>query len=505
MKRNKLLLIVAMCSFFILTVESGHSSSAEIQSIQDSLDSMGNPWVASENRIMRMPYTERLGLLTRPLRPDESIPVAPRELIDRPDRDFPDSFDWRNIDGVDWMTSVKDQGGCGSCAAFASVGSVESLVRIARNDPVYEIDLSEQHLFSCCFGDCPTGLYMGEAFDYFTNDGVPDEACLPYSAVDDNCSETCSDWQSRVTRIDSWQLLWQYSWDEDVLKTCIMEHPIACYLEVYNDFFSYSGGVYIKGETATLAGGHFVVIVGWDDAQNCWICKNSWDKDWGIEGYFMIRKGETSIGTWAMRADYTSPVTATPTLIPTWTPTADPSWTSTPTPPPTSTATFTMIPTDTPIRTPTLTPSVTQTPTETPHATLTATPDPTAPPPTTTPNTCDTTGVGISMPSDVFYPGDTCYCSAIICNATDATLESIPLFVVLEIAGGYYFAPSFGGFDYYVRSFLPGETVIEVIPPFEWPEGSGSFAGAIMYGALVNEDMTAIRGEMGTITFGWEE
>ena len=71
---------------------------------------------------------------------------------------------------------------------------------------------------------------------------------------------------------------------------------------------------------ATIGCGHFVVIIGWNDADDCWICKNSWGPDWGEDGYFRIKRGEVSIGTWAMVPDYTS-ASVTPTPAPTMTPT----------------------------------------------------------------------------------------------------------------------------------------------------------------------------------------
>ncbi|GEM_PF-3412777 len=480
MNRIVLIMITLLVSGITGFANGQTESASEIQAIRDSLEMIGNPWVASENGIMRMSPMQRRALLTAPLRPDATITAIVPVEIRTEDREFPATFDWRNIGGIDWMTSVKNQGGCGSCAAFASVGSVEAMVRIVRGEPTYEIDLSEQHLFSCCNGDCPTGLYMGDAFDYFTANGVPDEECLPYSAVDDNCDETCPDWQSRAVLTDSWQLLWQYTWDDSVLKTCIMEHPIACYLEVYNDFFSYSGGVYIKTPGATLAGGHFVVIVGWNDELNCWICKNSWDKDWGIEGYFMIRKGETNIGTWAMRASYSVPPTPTQTSTP------DPSWTATPTPPPTPSSTATT--------------AQSATPTGTPSSADTATPEPSV-----TPAGCPETGVMILLSGDVFRPGDACSCQVRVCNATGSMLPDTPLAVVLEISGEYYFAPSFGDFDVLVLTFLSGETTVEILPEFIWPAGAGTFYGARFYAAMLDPGMTSVLGNVDTVTFAWEE
>ena len=63
---------------------------------------------------------------------------------------LPSSFDWRNHNGANWMTPVKDQSGCGGCWAFATVGAVEAKVKIDANNPDLYCALSDQQLISCC-------------------------------------------------------------------------------------------------------------------------------------------------------------------------------------------------------------------------------------------------------------------------------------------------------------------------------------------------------------------
>jgi C1A family cysteine protease len=70
----------------------------------------------------------------------------------------------------------------------------------------------------------------------------------------------------------------------------------ACFV-VYNDFFSYSSGVY-RHVSGGVAGGHCVALVGYDDAQGCWIAKNSWGPSWGEHGFVRIGYGECYIEAW---------------------------------------------------------------------------------------------------------------------------------------------------------------------------------------------------------------
>ncbi|MBN1356940.1 hypothetical protein JXA40_11830 [bacterium] len=171
--------------------------------------------------------------------------------------------------------------------------------------------------------------------------------------------------------------------------------------------------------------------------------------------------------------------------------------TDTPAPPTqTSVPTNTLIPTFTP-RPPTDTPLP---PTNTPVP-----PTDTPVPPTDTPAGCDTTGVGIIMPSDFYRPGDECYCNAIVCNAGIAPLIGYPLFVILDVYGMFFFAPSFGDFDYYTMNFEIGETTVNVLPAFTWPESAGSASGILWYCAMTDPGITQLFGEMDTFTFAWGE
>ena len=97
-------------------------------------------------------------------------------------------------------------------------------------------------------------------------------------------------------------------------------------------------------------------------------------------------------------------------------------------------------------------------------------------------------------------------CSVEVCNTRSYTLKDFPLFVVLDVYGQYYFAPGFSTvFDKYDAEFAPGNTHVEVLPEFYWPQGVGSAGGIIWYSALTNPNMTELVGEMDSFTFGWSE
>ncbi|MBN1355164.1 hypothetical protein JXA40_02725 [bacterium] len=119
---------------------------------------------------------------------------------------------------------------------------------------------------------------------------------------------------------------------------------------------------------------------------------------------------------------------------------------------------------------------------------------------------CTETGVTIRMPSNLYHPGDSCFCRAIVCNSSDDPIDGYPLLVLLEVAGEYFFAPGFTrDLDAYSLSFAPGTTSVEVIPEFIWPDGAGSFSGAVWYGALTNPEITELVGNYGMFRFEWTD
>lgn len=93
---------------------------------------------------------------------------------------FVDNFDWRNIQGKNWMTSNKHQGDSGFCSAFTAVGTVESLTRLYYNR-LDDIDLSEQEA-ACCNGTNNPwyGMAVGAPLAYIRDYGVCDEIAYPF-------------------------------------------------------------------------------------------------------------------------------------------------------------------------------------------------------------------------------------------------------------------------------------------------------------------------------------
>jgi len=459
--------------------------SDRVQQLQRAIDAAGAAWVAGDTWIAALSPEERRGCLGADYILDGLTP----EMLDAVSRggvrvDVPDPegiggramFDWRDHNGADWTTPAKNQFNCGSCVAFGTVSAMEAAWKIGIGDPGYQPDLSEQFLFSCGGGSCTSGWTNDSAYNYAQASGVPDEACLPYTAVDDNCNAACGDWRDRRIRIQDYDDVTGLFWPSETdLKQAVVIGPVTVSMIVYEDFYSYSGGVY-EHVSGGLEGGHSVCLVGYDDSQQCWIVKNSWGWRWGENGFFRIRYGECNFGTAGCRPIITYfPATPTPAETPTPVP---PTATATPYP-----ATATPVATQTPI--PTYTPYRTATPHQTATPVPTGTASPTATPVNTATPDPGEPGIYLWMNRLSFHAEDPFDLQVVICNPGDPVAAD--LYLLLEVTGSYWFWPSWSPEIDSMRLTTPDhDTATLKILAFEWPDLPVSIRGAGFWTALLD-------------------
>jgi len=266
----------------------------EIEEIRNSIKAKGARWHADETSMSRLTMEERkmrLGLKDDDLAAiagaaQGTAPVATVEGA-------PLTLDWRNRDGVIYVSSIKNQGSCGSCWAFAVTAALESQEMIATTGS--QVDLSEQTLVSCSGAGSCSGGYTSSASNYIRDVGLPLESCFKYTATNNSCSSACADWQAATYKVNGWHTASTSSNPavrvQDIKNALYTYGPVVASFYVYNDFFSYRSGVY-SYSTGSYAGAHAVLVVGYDDVNQCFIVKNSWGTGWGEAGYFMIAYSE---------------------------------------------------------------------------------------------------------------------------------------------------------------------------------------------------------------------
>ena len=180
---------------------------------------------------------------------------------------LPAAFDWRNVNGKNYMTRVRDQGECGSCWAHGTLGSMEGVYNVEQCKPA-ENNLAEQDLVSCgydgsimlgCNGLRVFSNAQKIPFNWIKSNGICIETCFPYRAADVSCSGKCS--APKLWRITSVVVS---GTSRDAVKA-----KLIC-----------TGPMAVVGWNS----GHLITLAGWDDSRGCWIIKNSWGVVTGTVG-----------------------------------------------------------------------------------------------------------------------------------------------------------------------------------------------------------------------------
>jgi C1A family cysteine protease len=300
--------MLLLCCTVSGTQKSPQPSDSQDTTVEKSI-SENDCGCPKEEQTLQTPGEQvyRTGLLSggEPLPPGEIITGAPLA-----------AWDWRSAtyEGItgDWTTGIRNQANCGSCYAFGSLATFESVINIKKHNPMYDIDLSEQFMVSCgpewvsgiygCDGAYPTPTY-----DFLKIYGAISESCFPYVSGSSGsvppCSDKCSNWQDLVLKIDNWHSV---ASDPASIKNALVQYgPLTVGFTVYDDFFDYSGGIYEHPGSDPDPTNHMISLVGYDDVQGCWICKNSWGTWWGEDGWVRIKYGECNIEQEVVYFDYT--------------------------------------------------------------------------------------------------------------------------------------------------------------------------------------------------------
>jgi len=318
----------------------------------------------------------------------------------------PSEFDGPNV-WKNYLPPVRNQGGCGSCWAFASTACLSARIALATGGKCKPL-LSPAAMVFCNLGaqfeyeEALRVLAKGEPYDFNTETNrqsqrvlekkhsdelgcqgetligawqyifrfaIPEESCAPYSGGylhgtdlrtfnggdprNPACSDifgdgydTCPVGKDRpviyhttaayyhvpgtkteahelmdvptpMTEGDEATVAELYSkqmgaetnvqseeegTEEDIRRDIYHWGPATTGFTVHDDFMDWDGktGIYHWDGSSAAQGGHAVVLIGWgtdkSSGEDYWWVRNSWGKDWGVDGNFRIRRGNNECG-----------------------------------------------------------------------------------------------------------------------------------------------------------------------------------------------------------------
>lgn len=202
--------------------------------------------------------------------------------------DTPKYWDWEENGAV---TTVKDQGSCGSCWSFSAVGNIEGVWQRAGN-PL--MDLSTQQVIDCdSLSKGCDGGWMDNAYSYVINTGgIEKEEDYKYEQKQGKCRVNRKLFVANISNaIDMFldeELIRDYLYDNNPLSAAMN----ANFLQFYKE------GILDPEDCTSEILNHGVLLVGYGTSNGMpyWRVKNSWGTSWGEKGYFRISRGKDQCG-----------------------------------------------------------------------------------------------------------------------------------------------------------------------------------------------------------------
>jgi C1A family cysteine protease len=210
-------------------------------------------------------------------------------------RDYKYTLTNRSSNRVDLRphcTSVENQGKLGSCTGQAIAGAIELLNKRKKK----QTDISRLFIYyyeRMIMGtiNYDSGAYIRDGIKATNKYGAPLEKLWPYNIARFKTSPVNEAIKDAVKRkVTLYQRVENFNGCIDALSN---GYPVIIGFHVYSSFESKTVAKtgympYPNKRKEKLIGGHAVLLVGYDKANEYFIVRNSWGTNWGDKGYFYM-------------------------------------------------------------------------------------------------------------------------------------------------------------------------------------------------------------------------
>lgn len=196
------------------------------------------------------------------------------------------------FDSIDWVkkgavNAVQNQGQCGSCWAFGTIGTVEGAHFVSTGKL---LKYSEQELVDCCHDQCAgcNGGFQNNAMTWLSKNPICLESEYKYTARDGTCRKQSCSTQGIV--IKGYNTV---PTTADGLRRALSVMPVSVTVDAGSSAFQhYKSGILADASCRTNLN-HAVLGVGYgtENGKNYFTIKNSWGASWGDHGFIRISDG----------------------------------------------------------------------------------------------------------------------------------------------------------------------------------------------------------------------
>ena len=197
---------------------------------------------------------------------------------------------------INWVSRgaqppIRNQGGCGSCWAFAAVSAIEGTYYTTTGDLVA---FSDQEILDCAYEGSRNGCnggWLNAPIDYVKKAGrLASTSQAPYKARDGVCSYRSKGNSLTKARITGYTV----SRTDTALQTAVTQGVVSVAIYVGSSFFKYKSGLYRDTNVCktTTSPNHAVTVVGYgtQGGEGYWRVRNSWGSNWGAKGYILMSR-----------------------------------------------------------------------------------------------------------------------------------------------------------------------------------------------------------------------